>query len=803
MNRQVFRVLLALGISFAAALAASAQTASITGNVTDASGGVIVNAQVQVVNQATSLVVANTKTDAMGNFAVQSLPAGRYQITVRTKGFGSNVAAVTLTDGQALSHDVKLGISGGATSVTVTGQVESIPNPNPDIAVGPFTATPLQDLPYSITVVPSTLMENIQAYQPEDLFSVVPQITNILPQQNSTGNPFFYLRGFSVTEFTNGAGVTYDGLLNAGPRLDAVLEDKERAEVLSGVDGFLYGIGSVGGNINYVLKRPTPTLYASVTVGDNDGANGYVHGDFGGPLFDSGRVGYRLNVVAQDGPTSIDQQSIKRDLVSATVDVHLRSNLLLQFNASQSDYHIFGLTPSYSIPSLNPYPKPADPSKIFNPSWLQFIDDSATAGTRLTWNIGKRFTLRTAYNYSLETRPTQESISTTITNYAGAETQRVNGGGEILHWYTHSAYMFLDSHFSTFGLQHMLTIGYTGSYYIAHEAPQTESFAISTLGSNNFYDQIGYPQPAPIWGTDLNYTYNRALTDNFVIGDQVNITQRFTLLAGGNLVVDKNHWFNGSGQITAANTYDSSKVTPALALLYKPLPWLSPYVSFQESLQPGTEVMNSGTTIYTNNGAVLAPYLGYQTEGGVKATVANGVLLTAAIFDIDKANQYTISNLDGTFTVVQSGREVHKGIELTASGNVRRDLMLIGGVTLLDPKIVNNPTTPAQDGDLPQDVSTTSGKLYVEFTLPSRLRYLTLIGGGNYVGSQYVNLPNTTAIPAFIVGDLGLRYTLNFSERPLIFRFNVDNVANNAYWISPGREGLPRTFLGTVEWRLK
>jgi iron complex outermembrane receptor protein len=115
---------------------------------------------------------------------------------------------------------------------------------------------PVQDTPYSISVIPSSLIENLQAYQSENLYNIIPQITNFQPSQNRGGFSIAYIRGFAVSQYVNDAGITYDGMLAAGGT-NVTLEDKERVEVLSGVNGFLYGTGSVGGNINYVLKRPT------------------------------------------------------------------------------------------------------------------------------------------------------------------------------------------------------------------------------------------------------------------------------------------------------------------------------------------------------------------------------------------------------------------------------------------------------------------------------------------------------------------------------------------------------------------
>jgi iron complex outermembrane receptor protein len=203
------------------------------------------------------------------------------------------------------------------------------------------------------------------------------------------------------------------------------LEDKERVEVLSGVDGFLYGTGSVGGNINYVLKRPTAAPYYSVTAGDNAGANGYIHGDFGGPQnipgLADGLIGYRLNIVEQGGHTSIYNQSIQRDLISGAFDIHLPYDILLQLNAEHSNYHVWGITPSFNVnTSINPYLASANPSNVFSPPWTQSINQTDTGGLKLTWKLNDIFTIRAAYAFTREDQPSvSASLSQSITNSQG------------------------------------------------------------------------------------------------------------------------------------------------------------------------------------------------------------------------------------------------------------------------------------------------------------------------------------------------------------------------------------------------
>jgi iron complex outermembrane recepter protein len=666
----------------------------------------------------------------------------------------------------------------------------------------------VQDSPYSISVIPSELIDNLQAWQPEQLVKVIPQITNVNPLQNVSGNPFFYIRGFSITEFTNGSGLTYDGMLGgAGGMFDTVLEDKERVEVLSGVDGFLYGTGSVGGNINYVLKRPTPIPYFSITGGENAGSNGYVHGDFGGPLklpgLADGLVGYRLNIVGQDGNTSIENQDVKRDLISAAFDIHLPYDALLQFNAAHSNYHVSGLTPGFAS-SLNPYPAPANPATISEPSWLQFIDQTDVGGVKLTWKANDIFTVRSAWTFTDEVRQTQQTVSSNITSYAGNLTETSSGGGAATHWYTNSGYLFLDASFATWEFQHKVTTGFTGFSQFINGAPYTENLSTVTWNTN-FYAQSQFAQPSTIYAANTtDYIYAENFGKNFVWGDEVKFNQ-FTLLAGANYATLGRTNFNSSGIETSG--YGANALTPSISLLYKVLPWLTAYATYQQSLQEGVQVLNSGTTIYTNNGAVLSPYVGNQYEVGAKATVGKNLLLTAALFDIDKANIYSQNNGNGTYTYVESGREVHKGLELTAQGKIYDDLTVIGGFTAIDPRITNDPANSLVNGSIAAGVSPLSGKLYVEYDIPyvtemPWLRGLTLIGGFQANSPYYENLPTTLKMPGYIVGDLGFRYTTQVYDHQLIVRFNVNNIANTAYWATNGYEGMPRTFLAsaTLKW---
>ena len=75
-------------LSLCAATWAEAQTflGTMTGRVVDPSNASVSSAAVTATNQGTGLVY-KTVTNAAGNFALQQLPVGKYDVTVEAPGF--------------------------------------------------------------------------------------------------------------------------------------------------------------------------------------------------------------------------------------------------------------------------------------------------------------------------------------------------------------------------------------------------------------------------------------------------------------------------------------------------------------------------------------------------------------------------------------------------------------------------------------------------------------------------------------------------------------------------------------------
>ncbi len=121
-----FRLAIAGWLGACACHCASAQTAGrISGVVTDPSGGVVANASVQAISNATN-ATSQTTTDQAGNYSFFSLPPGPYRIEVAADGFKTSVVTdvlVRITETTLVDISLKI----GPRTETILVRDDSIP----------------------------------------------------------------------------------------------------------------------------------------------------------------------------------------------------------------------------------------------------------------------------------------------------------------------------------------------------------------------------------------------------------------------------------------------------------------------------------------------------------------------------------------------------------------------------------------------------------------------------------------------------------------------------------------------------
>ena len=119
---------------------------------------------------------------------------------------------------------------------------------------------------------------------------------------------------------------------------------------------------------------------------------------------------------------------------------------------------------------------------------------------------------------------------------------------------------------------------------------------------------------------------------NILIGDDIVFNDQWSALVGFNYATVVNTSYSAGIQ---SSKYDKSELTPTLSLMYKPFDDLTTYVTYIESLEQG-QIVNDD---YSNSGEILDPLVSKQYEVGAKYSVNESILLTSALFRIEKGQR--------------------------------------------------------------------------------------------------------------------------------------------------------------------
>lgn len=119
---------------------------TLTGRITDPSDAAIANAAVKATNVGTRLEF-RTATTTSGNYVLQQLPVGSYELSVEAPGFRKSIRkSIELNVAQTLSVDLRLEVGQVDQSVEVTGEIPSLQTATSDLGTTVSRAK-LMDLP--------------------------------------------------------------------------------------------------------------------------------------------------------------------------------------------------------------------------------------------------------------------------------------------------------------------------------------------------------------------------------------------------------------------------------------------------------------------------------------------------------------------------------------------------------------------------------------------------------------------------------------------------------------------------------
>jgi iron complex outermembrane receptor protein len=643
----------------------------------------------------------------------------------------------------------------------------------PDINVGALGAKDPKDLPMSVVSYSSELIEAQRARTLMDILKNDPSVQNaaVGGAMDNIG-----IRGFPI-DWTN--TMRRDGMPVA-PYYDVPLENVERVDVLKGPSGFLYGVNSPGGTVDYVLKRPTKDRFTSVTseVRSYDGYYGAL--DTGGPIGE-GRLGYRFNAAGGKVGNFGHSGDLRRTFVSGALDWAVSPRALLQLNFDYQNKRlaaqpVIGTQPNGSLPPQ------FDPRTLLGQPWLQYRTS--------TFNVGGRFDFKLTGNWTFTTQIAQ---SYNNRDAAFPDIYSVAANGDILSgdiflspdqsFRVLSTNTFVTGKFNTGALAHQLVTGVSTRNYEARQG----GFAVLPLTVGNLFSPVYSPARGAAFPAK---TIEKNFQPSVFVSDLIDIGSHWSVMLGVRHVGYRDDSYAPS---TAGTHYATSVNVPSAGVVFKPMRSLSAYASYSEGFeQGGVAPFNA-----LNAGQSLAPVKSKQYEAGMKADIGSKLTVDAAVFRIEKTLQY----VNAADYFVQAGTQRHTGVELTANGRVTRDLSIVAGAAYLHTE-QQNTGDRATNGKRAANVPTFQASAFLDYRIAA-VRGLSIDAGVYYVGARPLDAANTVSLPGYVRVDAGARYQTRIGGHATIFRAGVQNVTDKRYWAAANYNavwpGQPRTLFVSAQ----
>ena len=624
--------------------------------------------------------------------------------------------------------------------------------------VGPMGTRKLQDTPYSISVVPRDLTEDQQLKSFKDMIRYLPSV------QADGARP--QTRGFQGSVVQN---TRLDGL-NVVSTTDYPAEQLGGVEVLSGLSGSLYGPANPAGTFNLLSKRPTDFTRNRVTVGLGTGMSWLKAADLSGPFDPAGKIKYRLNLVDEQGHSYAPGSTLRRQLVSLATDFQLSDDSVIETNLSHYNYLDKGFPGKFATSGNGvtlPHALDATRSNL-GQNYAGDNNTTDTASVHFKQNLDDNWKVDVGALRQIADREST-AVTNTFTDNAGHYKSTVSSA--TASRFTINSYLAnLNGTVYTGAIQHQLTFGLSGFDWDNYNPVAGKA---STLGTSSLSDPSNFAEPDYPDFTDRYHSAN-ATQRSLIVGDTLTFSPQWSLMLSGsqNRLTTDNYTQTGghfSNQATGISSAES--------LMYKPVDDLTLYVTYADSLQQGDSIPAGSL----NAGQILAPYRSRMVEVGGK-WVVDGVNLSLAAFQMKRPFAYSQS--DNVYAV--AGQQRNRGLEFMADGSLSRNLRMFGGVTWLDPKLLDTGTASTDDTRI-VGLARTTANLLTTYQI-EQVPGLAVNLNARYMSARPIDDSNDHWVSSYETFDLGASYSTRVLERDTVYRVEMTNVGNSHYWtnIVPG-----------------
>ncbi|NBB85952.1 MAG: TonB-dependent siderophore receptor [Bacteroidetes bacterium] len=735
-------------------------------------------------------------TSQDGRFTIDGVPPDTYVLQASFIGYATIERTVTVKPGAATTVNLTF----APADVELQG-VEVVGRRARSYAsdysfVATKTATPLKDVPQSVSVITKEVLDDQQTYRLGEVFK------NVAGVNTFSGYNDYTARGFrsSDARLLNGLKAGFSFWTNP------ILPHIERIEVIKGPASALFANTNPGGTINMVTKKPLASSRQGLnfTLGSYDTYRATA--DFTGPLTEDGTVLYRMNVGYENAETFRTLQFNESVLVAPSISFLPtdRTRVNVDFVYAQVNSRLDRGQPIFNqTDDLTSTP--------ISFSLSQPGDFMNNTNFHVTASLSHQFTealafnssyMRFRYDHDLEEHRTSnvflpEDPTTLQLAFIKRKQERVVDN--VTNYFTLEG--------ATGAIEHQALVGFD---FLQQDDNRTQWGA---RGAENFILPDGTETPGGNVGnfslTDpvrtiegrnpSNYVANwfsqpwleepvRARTYGLYAQDQLQWNRWQVLLSL------RHEWYRDLLPMDGGTeTVEQSTWLPRAGLVFSATDAVNLYGTFAKGFQPQA----ASTLLNPQTGGPFDPETSFLYEGGAKASLFGGRLAaTTAVYHITKQNVLVSANQPGNpELLVQRGEERSRGVELELAGEPVNGLRLTANYAYNHAEITEA-ADPATEGAIKENAPEHMGGVWGTYTIADGpLVGLGVGGGGHFVTERNTFEPNLQ-LPGYFVADATAFYTVNNFK----ITATVKNLLGETYWTGGynfGRifPGEPRTAL--------
>ena len=645
----------------------------------------------------------------------------------------------------------------------------------------------LKDLPASVTVITRDLLDDKQVKVMSEAVRLDASIGDYYSPVGYYEN--LYVRGFQLDPATS---FRVNGLTVTGEQ-NFAFENKERMEILKGVSALEVGAASPGGIVNFVTKRPKEVT--SFTVGTGERGTAYTAVDYGTFFDEAKTLGIRINAAHENIRPFVAGAEGKRDFASIAIDAKISNQTKVEFDfeyqnkseRSVPSLMMLGDAPNMSFPNV-----PAD-IMLGRYSWVPPTDIISTnASLKITHEIDN--SLKGFFNLGhSEVKINDQSLyAYGCTDSSGWHMNFCSNGnydaydfrslGEIRR--NDQIQTGLTGNHQWLGMKHSWTIGVDELIRSVYKGNSIYGDPyLSPNGQDNLYHfgnpispfYGGLPNPSS-YGPGVVHKILDHSQSSIFLNDQINLNDQAKLFTGLRVMQMRQKAY----EVTNGNPYAELNkwwLLQQLGLSYALTPQITNYISYSKGVEPGTIALSDSFV----NRTVMPPKQTEQYEIGSKFSINPDSLLTFALFEMRRPNEFSLYDSGILYKLYQEGTVTNRGAEISLAQKVTNRLNLLASAMYLRADQSGAVTDPTQNGKQAIGIPHWRSIVNADYLIPNYER-LSIQGSWTYSSGKPIDMQNTMQAPSYNKFDAGLKYLDRVGKAQATYRVFVENIFNKFYW---------------------